>query len=163
MSPKAEKFSALLKENNIKVFEVTEAQDELQTTVFRSALEAGGQRLPVVVIIDRSLFVIIRTVIAANCLNDEGARVRVGKRINDLNGAYKIFKYYVRDGSLILDICLPASDNGFEPDIVRVALDLAVRHLAETFPSLMEAVWGKEPADGGQKTEDRGQKTENKG
>jgi hypothetical protein len=146
MSPKAEKFSALLKENKIKVFEVTEAQDELQTTVFRSALEAGGQRLPVAVIFDRSLFVIIRTVVAANCLNDENACARVGKRINELNGAYKIFKYYVRDASLILDICLTASDNSFEPDIVRATLDLAVRHLAETFPSLMEAVWGKEPA-----------------
>lgn len=146
MNPKAEKFSAMLKENNISVFEVTEGQDESQATAFRSALEAGGQRLPVAVLIDRSIFVIIRTVIAANCLNDDKARTRVEKRINELNGAYKIFKYYVRDDSLVMDMCLPASDSGFEPDLVRVALDLAVRHLAETFPSLMEVVWGKRPA-----------------
>jgi hypothetical protein len=143
MNPKAEKFSAMLKENDIKVFEVTEGEDEAQTVVYRSVLEAGGQRLPVAVIIDHSIFVIIRTAVAANCLNDDVARARVGKCINELNGAYKVFKYYVRDDSLILDMCLPATDSGFEPDLVRVALDLAIRHLTETFPSLMEAVWSK--------------------
>jgi hypothetical protein len=144
MNKKAEKFSAMLKENKIDCFELVEMKDEQSTIVYRSAMEVGGQRLPVVIAIDQSLFVIVRTIVANNCLAGEAARARVERRINDLNGQYKIFKYYVRDGSLILDMCIPASETGFEPDIVRGVLDLAVRHLTETFPALMETIWDKE-------------------
>ncbi|MDR1367206.1 MAG: YbjN domain-containing protein [Candidatus Accumulibacter sp.] len=144
MNKKAEKFSAMLKDNAIDCFEAIETKDELQTVIYRSAMEVGGQRLPVVIIIDQSIFVIVRTVVASNCLSDEGARARVERRLGELNGQYKVFKYYVRDDSLILDMCVPMSETGFEPDVVRFLLDLAIKHLAETFPVLMETVWGKE-------------------
>jgi hypothetical protein len=151
MNKKAEKFSAMLKDNGIDCFEAVETQDALQTVVFRSAMEVGGQRLPVAVVIDQSVFVIVRTLVATNCISDEAGRARVERRIDELNGQYKVFKYYIQDGGLILDLCVPASEAGFEPDLVRALLDLALKHLAETFPALMEIIWGSK--DGNQGTE----------
>ncbi|MDR1275361.1 MAG: histidine kinase [Candidatus Accumulibacter sp.] len=149
MNKKAEKFSAMLKENKIDCFEAVETQDEFQTVAFRSAMEVSGQRLPVVVIVDQSIFVIVRTVVASNCIDDNAVRARVERRIDEMNAQFKVFKYYVRDNSLVLDMCISASETGFEPDIVRVVLDLAVKHLTEVFPALMETIWGQKKKEKG--------------
>ncbi|MDR3300592.1 MAG: YbjN domain-containing protein [Candidatus Accumulibacter sp.] len=143
MNPKAEKFSAMLTENKIGVFEISEVKDELQSVVYRSAMEVGGQRLPVVVIIDQSIFVIVRTIVASNYQDNEKTRAELERHLNELNGQFKIFKYYTKENNLILDMCLPASDASFDPNIIRVVLDLAIKHLTEVFPALMEIIWGK--------------------
>lgn len=153
MNPKAEKFSAMLKTNKIdNVFEVIEAKnqqgqkDDLETIIYRSTMEIAGQRLPVLIIVDKSVFVVIRTFVSNKSLEDDAARARVERYIDELNGNYKVFKYYIKDGSLILDMCYPTSDKGFEPDLIRVLVDLAVKHLTETYPTLMEKIWGKQKA-----------------
>jgi len=144
MNKKAEKFSERLKElKEDQQFQIEEIKDELQTVVYRSSLEVGGQRLPVVVIIDQSIFVIVRIVVANNCLTEKSPRAKLEHYINELNGAYKIFKYYIRENTLVLDMSLPAAETGFEPDLIRAALDLAIKHLGETFPATMEVVWNK--------------------
>ena len=74
MNNKAEQFNAFLEEQKIKVFQMEELEgNEQHTVVFRSFLGVEGQQLPTIVIIDDSIFSIIRVQIAPQALKDENA------------------------------------------------------------------------------------------
>ena len=61
MNNKAEQFNAFLEDQKIKVFQMEELEEnEQHTVVFRSFLGVEGQQLPTIVIIDDSIFSIIR-------------------------------------------------------------------------------------------------------
>ncbi len=140
-SKKVEKFDAMLKELDIKAFQKQEVSDEYGTVLYRSSMEIKGQFLPVIVILDSSIYGIVRVVVGSKVVNDKNES-DLGVYINEMNSRYKVFKYYtVEDGSLILDACLPASDEGFEPDIVRTILDVILQHLDETFADTMKTIW----------------------
>jgi hypothetical protein len=142
MNAKAEKFAKMLKENKIVCFTTAELGDEPETAVFRSVMEIEGQQLPVAVLIDKSIFIVIRAVILQKIPGKTDAAVaKLEKYIAAANGNYKIFKYYIKENSLILDMCLPVPDSSFEPEVVRALLELAVRHLQENYGELMKIVW----------------------
>jgi hypothetical protein len=144
MNAKAEKFAKMLKENNISCFTVAELPDELETAVFRSTMEIEGQHLPVAALIDKSIFVVVRTVVLPKLPGKANAKEGLERYVAAANGDYKVFKYYIKENSLILDMCLPASDSSFDPDVVRALLDLAIKHLQEKYGELMKIVWGNE-------------------
>ena len=103
---KALDFQEFLVDNNINVFSTESLEDEYQTVMFRSRIEAKGQILPMAILIDTSIFTIIRTQIVTGITADK--RPRLEHYLNELNAQYKIFKYYLRDdGVIYLDICLP--------------------------------------------------------
>ncbi|MDR3349737.1 MAG: hypothetical protein LBO03_09140 [Acidaminococcales bacterium] len=141
MNAKAEKFVEMTKENNITCFTVTELPDELETVVFRSTMEIDGQQLPVAVLIDKSIFVVVRTVILQKLPDKAGVQDSVEKYAAAANGNFKVFKYYLKENNFILDMCLPATDSSFDPDMVRALLDLAIKHLQEKYRELMRIVW----------------------
>ena len=69
MNNKAEQFNSFLEEQKIKVFQMEELEgNEQHTVVFRSFLGVEGQQLPTIVIIDDSIFSIIRVQIAYRLL-----------------------------------------------------------------------------------------------
>ena len=143
MNSKAEKFLAFLKEQDIKVFEVAELEDEFKTTVFRSRMEVAGQLLPVVVLLDESIYPLVRVQIVDKAVKGKSLE-RVLAYTNELNGKYKIFKYYVTtEGALMLDCCLPSNGESFDGELVRVVLDVVLKHLIEEYPKLMIQVWGE--------------------
>ena len=138
---KAAQFDAMLKELGIQAFEKREIGDEYGTVVYESKVEAKGQVLPIFVILDDSLYGIVRVVVGSQVVNDKN-EMDLAAYINELNRHYKLFKYYMtEDGSLILDAGLPSSDRGFEPQIIRVILDVIIHHLDETFPETMKKIW----------------------
>ena len=138
---KAAQFDAMLKELGIQAFEKREIGDEYGTVVYESKVEAKGQVLPIFVILDDSLYGIVRVVVGSQVVNDKN-EMDLAAYINELNRHYKLFKYYMtEDGSLILDAGLPSSDKGFEPQIIRVILDVIIHHLDETFPETMKKIW----------------------
>lgn len=144
VNPKAEKFSAMLKENKISVFAEEHLKDELHTSLFRSGMEIEGQRLPIVVIIDDSIFVICRILVAGKCINDAN-RAGVNDFLNKLNASYKSFKYFVTEGGeIVMDICLPTTVEQFEPNMVRALIDLSIKNWEENYRPLMKIVWGAE-------------------
>ena len=72
MNNKAEQFNSFLEEQKIKVFQMEELEgNEQHTVVFRSFLGVEGQQLPTIVIIDDSIFSIIRVQIAKCCGSSE--------------------------------------------------------------------------------------------
>lgn len=142
MNAKAEKFVKMLKENKIEVFHQEEIQDELKMVLFRSVMEIEGQRLPIVILIDDSIYVICRTLVAGKCVNEEN-RAEVYRHLNGLNSSYKIFKYFVSEnGEIVMDVCLPTTVEQFEPNMVRAIIDLSVKNLEENYRKLMKIVWG---------------------
>ena len=70
-SEKAKKFQAHLKANKITVFTVEQLKDEANSVVFRSRMEVKGQELPVMVVLDNSIYALIRVQIARNAVTEE--------------------------------------------------------------------------------------------
>lgn len=139
---KALDFQEFLVDNNINVFSTESLEDEYQTVMFRSRIEAKGQILPMAILIDTSLFTIIRTQIVTGITADK--RPRLEHYLNELNTQYKIFKYYLRDdGVIYLDICLPYVDETFDSKMIQLMLSILVQHLEASYDDLMAEVWKK--------------------
>ncbi len=140
---KALKFQEFLMENDIDVFSTETLDDDYQTVVFRSRVEARSQVLPLAIFIDTSVFTLIRTQIVTGISKEK--RARVTEYINELNIKYKIFKYYLRqDGVVYLDICLPFAEDTFDSNMIQLMLSVLVRHLEEIYEDFMECVWSRE-------------------
>lgn len=61
--------------------------------------------------------------------------------VNELNRTYKSFKYFIsEDNALILDVCLTAVPEQFEPQLVSLTLDIILRHLTEEYPVIMQKI-----------------------
>lgn len=146
---KALKFQEFLMENEINVFSTESVEDEYSTVIFRSRIETKGQILPMAVLIDTSIFTIIRTQIITGIPGEKREHIRA--YLNELNAQYKVFKYYLRDdGAVYLDICLPFVEETFDSKMIQLMLSVLVQHLDAVYEDIMAQIWGKEP-DAGKK------------
>ena len=145
MNQKAEEFKKYLDEKKIEgVFAIEEVKgdDEWQTVLFRSQVDINGNKLPTVVIFDKSVYGLLRVLIAPQVLRDEN-ETAVLKLINDYNKKYKAFKYYVDDaGALVLDVCMIAADGKDAGDMVYAMFDVIIQDLGESYKDIMKSVWG---------------------
>jgi hypothetical protein len=141
MNKNAEAFKAYLDERNIKVFEVEElAGDTMQTAVFRSNITTEGQQLPTIVILDESVFALLRVQISPKALT-EANQLALLKMINEESAAYKPFKLYLnRDGDLMLDVCLVV-DGELKGDTVYAMFSLIINYLDANYRKLMKCIW----------------------
>ena len=142
MNKKAENFKKYLDDKGIKAFTVDEIKDDrFQTVVFRSAADINGNRLPLIVILDTSIYGMIRILVAPKVLHDDN-EAAVLKLLNTYNKQYKSFKYYVDDeGSLILDTCVLLKDDEVDGDLIYAMFDVIIRHLGESYKELMKSIW----------------------
>ena len=141
MNAKAEKFQEYLQERNITCFEVQELNDELHSVMFRSVIAVEGQELPTFVILDDSIYGIIRVRISGATLKD-GNETEMMKAINKINAQYKVFKYYfAEDAALILDCCIPVKADELDGNIIYSLLDVIIRHLEAEYRKIMKLAW----------------------
>lgn len=139
---KADKFEKYLNDRDMKFFEKSAAGDETETVLFRSNLNIDNQKLPVVVITDNTIYTIIRVQVGTGLVSVDN-KERMSEYLNEMNRSYKVFKYvYAEDGTIFLDCCLPSTNESFDPEVVRVVLDVVVDHLNTEFKVLMKKVWG---------------------
>ncbi len=130
MNNKAEQFNAFLEDQKIKVFQMEELEgNEQHTVVFRSFLGVEGQQLPTIVIIDDSIFSIIRVQIAPQALKDENAADLL-KMVNGQNMMYKPFKLFFDERGDKLD--------GNE---VYQLFSVIINYLDENYRNIMKVVW----------------------
>lgn len=140
-STKASKFQEFLTANQITCFGVQEMQDEAHTVLFRTNLELEGQKLPVIVVVDEGLYTTLQVQVTSGAIRKENSQA-VHRYVNELNQTYKSFKYFIsEDNSLILDVCLIAAPEQFEPQLVSLLLDILLRHLTEEYPVIMRNIW----------------------
>lgn len=142
MNKKAELFQLYLEKNSINCFQVQEiADDPLNTVVFHSSISVEGQELPTAIILDDTIYTMIRVRVAANAMKAEN-EVALIKLINKLNAQYKIFKYYfAEDGSLVLDAYLMELPEKLDGNMIYTALDVIVKHLLAEYKNVMKAIW----------------------
>ncbi len=138
---KAKKFEKYITDNKMNFFVKKEMKDEAETIVFQSNIKVEGQTIPMGIITDNTIYTIIRVQVGSQLVKDSN-KIRFLEYINTLNRSYKVFKYVVaEDGSLFLDCCLPSTNDSFDPEIVRVVLDVVVDHLNTEYKNIMKEAW----------------------
>ena len=138
---KSKKFQSYLDNNDLKFFQQNVTHDEADTVVFQSNIQVEGQTLPVGIITDDTIYTIIRVQIGTGLVKEEN-KAKLNEYLNSLNRSYKVFKYVVaEDGSVFLDACLPRTNEGFDPEVVRVILDVIVDHLTQEYKHIMKSEW----------------------
>ena len=141
MNKNAEAFKAYLEEKDIKVFQVEELEGDAQkTAVFRSHITTEGQQLPTAVILDESVFALVRVQISPKALK-EANQLELLKMINEESAAYKPFKFYLnRNGDLMLDVCLIVEEE-LKGDMVYTMFSVIINYLDANYRKIMKCIW----------------------
>ena len=143
MNPRADLFNEDLKINMPNTFDMQEFDDEAKTVVFKSNVSVKEQTLPLLVFLDNSIFPVVRIFGASKVVNDEN-RAKVSEFFNSMNKGYKVFKYYEDEmGDVLIDACVPSSDEHFDPKLIHAVIGAMVEHLNDDYPELMDVIWGK--------------------
>ena len=141
MNLKAQKFTNFINERNINVFQMQELDGDMHPVVYRSAMEVGGQNLPTMLVIDESIYVMLQVRVGAGLVK-ESNKAAVMEHMNSLNENYKVFKYYANEnGDIVIESCIPTTDEEFMPELVHAVIDVVLKHLNEEYPMLMKTVW----------------------
>ena len=141
MNLKATKFTNFINERNINVFQMQEIDGDMHPVVYRSAMEVGGQNLPTMLVIDDSIYVMLQVRVGAGLVK-ECNKAAVMEHMNSLNENYKVFKYYANEnGDIVIESCIPTTDEEFMPELVHAVIDVVLKHLNEEYPKLMKTVW----------------------
>lgn len=142
MNKKAEDFKKYLETKSITCFAVEEIEeDQLNTVVFRSTIEIEGLHLPTIVILDSSIYGMLRVLVAPGALKDDN-EVALLRQLNSINGKYKVFKYYLGEkGELYLESCILLPKGKAEGDLIYTVLDVIIKHLQEEYKGLMKLIW----------------------
>ena len=141
MNLKAQKFTNFINERDINVFQMQELDGDMHPVVYRSAMEVGGQNLPTMLVIDESIYVMLQVRVGAGLVK-ESNRAAVMEHMNSLNENYKVFKYYANNnGDIMIESCIPTTDEEFMPELVHAVIDVVLKHLNEEYPKLMKTVW----------------------
>ena len=141
MNLKATKFTNFINERNINVFQMQEIDGDMHPVVYRSAMEVGGQNLPTMLVIDDSIYVMLQVRVGAGLVK-ESNKAAVMEHVNSLNENYKVFKYYANEnGDIVIESCIPTTDEEFMPELVHAVIDVVLKHLNEEYPKLMKTVW----------------------
>ena len=141
MNLKATKFTNFINERNINVFQMQEIDGDMHPVVYRSAMEVGGQNLPTMLVIDDSIYVMLQVRVGAGLVK-ESNKAAVMEHMNSLNENYKVFKYYANEnGDIVIESCIPTTDEEFMPELVHAVIDVVLKHLNEEYPKLMKTAW----------------------
>ena len=141
MNLKATKFTNFINERNINVFQMQEIDGDMHPVVYRSAMEVGGQNLPTMLVIDDSIYVMLQVRVGAGLVK-ESNKAAVMEHMNSLNENYKVFKYYANEnGDIVIESCIPTTDEEFMPELVHAVIDVVLKHLNEEYAKLMKTVW----------------------
>lgn len=139
MNSKATKFQEFLTTNNINGFSSEEFNDEFNTVIFRSKIVIKGQQLPMAIILDDSIYRIIKVQLVSSIENSE----KVVSYLNKLNAKYKSYKFYLtQQNDLILDSCIMGEDDD-ESEIIIAVLNNIIKQMQDEYSELMNVVWGK--------------------
>lgn len=147
MNSKAEKFDKYLEERKVpNWFTKEEHQDDANSVVYRGHFDIAAQQLPLFVVLDDTVFNLVRLIVTTGAVPEE-RREAVVEYLNELNGKFKIFKYYLgaEDHVIYMDISIPATQDSFNPDLlVGLLIEVLEPHLEEFYPSILGKVLGTE-------------------
>ena len=142
MIKKAEDFKLYLENNNVRAFQMEEIENDANgTVVFRTHVTVKGQQLPTALILDNSIFAVIRVQISPQALTAEN-ELALSKILNAENAKYKPFKLYFNiDGDLLLDVCIVARDGAVNAEEVFMMYNIIINYLDASYRNIMKAIW----------------------
>lgn len=143
MNTKAESFKNFVRENHPDVFQIEElGGDKQEAVIFRSTVGVQGQQLPLLLVIDTSVFMIIRVQICPQALN-EVEPSKLYKFINEQNFNYKPFKFFLNSaGDLMLENCLLFTGEEVNSDEIYLMFEVIITYLNENYRGIMKLIWG---------------------
>lgn len=98
-----------------------------------------GQQLPMAIILDDSIYRMIRVQLISSVENTE----KVVSYLNKLNAKYKSYKFYLtQQNDLILDSCIMGEDDD-ESEIIIAVLNNIIKQMQDEYSELMNIVWSK--------------------
>ena len=143
MENKIEKMTQFLADNKIECFDIQKLEDEHHTTIFRSRMEVKGQLLPMALLMDDSVYVMLQVQIDPQVIDEEKLKSLDGA-INNMNTNVRPYKFTVSErGDLMLNACITAENNTFNPALTNAIMAEAVKFLEAQYGNIMEAVWAK--------------------
>ena len=143
INAKTLKLKEFFEANKIECFQVEERQDANETAVFRSRMQIKGQVLPFAILVDNSVYTLLQVQLVAGAAKGE-AFANLAPYINELNNNYRVFKFAVtNDGDLLLNACVPAQNDGFDPVLLNAIIGETVKFLEAEYASIMAKVWGE--------------------
>ena len=141
---KISQFRDFLKENKIESFKEEAKLDCFDTVVFRTDFDVNGKLMPLLLFLDKSIYTIVKIFVIQNAVSEKN-REKTLEHINNLNAAYKIFKYSINiDSDVVLDIAIPSDKSFFDAKIIITAIELAISHLKEEYVPLTKVVLAAE-------------------
>lgn len=139
MNPKALSFDKFLKVEEIIAFERKDFDDEDGTVVYRSYIKSPLWDMPLFVILDNSIYSVIRLVVGPEKVNAQNLQA-INAFINRENATYKNYKLYVdEDNSLYLDCIYMCADDAFEPALMYALMTSIVDYIPESIGDLKSA------------------------
>ena len=143
INAKTLKLKEFFEANKIECFQVEERQDANETAVFRSRMQIKGQVLPFAILVDNSVYTLLQVQLVAGAVKGE-TFANLAPYINELNNNYRVFKFAVtNDGDLLLNACVPAQNDGFDPVLLNAIIGETVKFLEAEYASIMAKVWGE--------------------
>lgn len=98
-----------------------------------------GQQLPMAIILDDSIYRMIRVQLISSVENTE----KVVSFLNKLNAKYKSYKFYLtQQNDLILDSCIMGK-NDDEEELIIAVLNNLIKQVQDEYFELMNIVWSK--------------------
>lgn len=130
MNQKAKVFDKFLADEEIIAFERKDFDDEDGTVVYRSYIQSPIGNMPFFVILDTSIYALMRIVVGPAIVTDEN-RADINRFINRENARYKGFKYYIdeEDQSLYIDCVYMVSDDHFEAELMYALMNQLVDYI----------------------------------
>ena len=132
----AKTFEEYIKKENITGFQVREAGDDRNTTIFESEIEVEEWRLPIVVIIDSTAYATIRIRLAQNAVDDTNAMLLTGWLMRQNQDSRLVKFYLTSDTAILADVVVPHNPEAFDPEVMVSVLRVFIRDITKLMPDL---------------------------
>lgn len=138
----SKKFAALkdfMLKVNVGGMQFLEADEN--NKILRSNLLIEGQRLPLFVVINNTVYSYIQ--VHLTTVTPEKAE-KCYSWLNTLNNNFNMLKYHIAaNGNVVVTCSIPSGNDKFDPALVVALIDQVKLHLEKVFPELMQKIWQK--------------------
>ena len=132
----AKTFEEYIKKENITGFQIREAGDDRNTTIFESEIEVEGRRLPIALIIDSTAYATIRIRLAQNAVDDTNAMLLTGWLMRQNQDSRLVKFYLTSDTAILADVVVPHNPDAFDPEVMVSVLRVFIRDITKLMPDL---------------------------
>ena len=116
-------------------------EEENARVTFHTYVKVFGQKLPAVIVMDESIYVILRVQVIPDIeyMKNKDEFIRC---VNEMNINYKAVKYYLgADNALYLDMYIPNKNDDLDGELVMDLLNAITVHLEKEYPNWMKLLW----------------------